>query len=185
VAGHRDGHRTRVGHSSRSLEHAPSGRSNTRGPAAPERPAVFPDTITHIDCYLLAFGGSRRVECSLKVKDFADPSRPEDCDVDWAPEFDLATHATYGTCRGDANEPKRLPSCRTAPPRSTGRWCAHPSRLGSHAATGTPRMDSSSVGSTLTRSELATGGNVRVFGRVLPAHCLGLGDQAGVEIAAI
>jgi hypothetical protein len=92
----------------------PAGRSSTR-PRAARTPVVlrlrngqqhFQTPSRNIDCYLLAFGGSRRVECSLKVKDFADPSRPEDCDVDWAPEFDLATHATYGTCRGDANEPQ-------------------------------------------------------------------------------
>ena len=56
----------------------------------------------NITCFLLSYD-VRSVDCVVQEQDFADPPRPADCNLDWAPQFTLGGASSYGACRGDVD----------------------------------------------------------------------------------
>jgi hypothetical protein len=56
----------------------------------------------NITCFLLSYD-FHAVDCVVQKRDFADPPRPSDCNLDWAPQFSLNRDSSYGVCRGDVD----------------------------------------------------------------------------------
>lgn len=70
---------------------------------AADRGATYFETPSgNIACFLLSYD-VRLVDCVVQERDFADPPRPADCNLDWAPQFTLGGDSSYGACRGDVD----------------------------------------------------------------------------------
>jgi len=70
--------------------------------AAAHGATYFETPSGNITCFLLSYDAPA-VDCVVIERDFADPPRPPDCNVDWAPQFTLGGDSSYGACRGDAD----------------------------------------------------------------------------------